>query len=91
MMENDKGDIIFNIETVTVFRNGSRRQDPLKLRLSDPVLFVWKKPGSIFTARIIPGIVLQLLLRACLSRYYLISSMLRNNIPRSSALYKSVD
>ena len=47
MMENDKGDIIFNIETVTVFRNGSRRQDPLKLRLSDPVLFFGKDRGNI--------------------------------------------
>lgn len=30
-MEKDNGDIILGIETVTVFRSGSRRQDPLKL------------------------------------------------------------
>ena len=35
--------IILNIETVAVFRNRSRRQDPLKLRLSDPVLLFKKK------------------------------------------------
>ena len=39
--------IICSIETVAVFRNRSRRQDPLKLRLSDPVLFLEKDRGNI--------------------------------------------
>ena len=47
LIKKDRVGIICSIETVAVFRNRSRRQDPLKLRLSDPVLFFGKDRGNI--------------------------------------------
>ena len=51
-MKKEKSSIIYNLETVAVFRNGSRRQGLLELRLKDPVFA--KISWSIFLCSIRP-------------------------------------